>query len=757
VCLLGSGFFSLSAEAQINEWTWIGGGSNGGSPAVYGTLGTPAVGNVPGGRDGASSWTDSSGNLWLFGGNVSGFVLLVAGSYGRYDLNDLWKFNPITKEWAWMGGSSSPNQPGESGVYGTLGVPAAGNFPGGRDGATTWTDNNGNLWLFGGEGVDANGTFGILNDLWEFNPSTNQWAWEGGSNTFGTTCFTYDVTAGAKNCAQPGVYGTLGTPTAGNIPGSRLGASAWTDSKGNLWLFGGWGYDMNFKLQYYFNDLWEFNPSTKEWTWAGGSSTGAGSSCFGSSELYYSSCGEPGAYGTLGTSATGNNPGSRNGASSWIDNNGNFWLFGGQGFDSSGQFSDLNDLWEFNPSTKEWTWWNGSSTVYGYYTQQTGVYGTSRVPAAENTPATRWGAVSWTDHKGNLWLFGGQQTGWYGNSYFLMLNDLWEFNPPTNEWTWMGGSNVTIPAQRGVYGTLGAPAPENNPGARFDASNWTDSTGNFWFFGGLYPLNALPSASTVYANDLWEYQPSAPNSVPAVGRPSFSPPSGTYTSTQLVTISDATNGATIYYTTDVNVAPTTGSTMYTGAIKVSSTETIQAIAVAPGYNDSAITSATYTINLPKDFSVSISPASISMNAGQSGMATISLVPINGFDSTVSFSCTGLPAGTSCNFSPSTVTPSNTSASTTLTMTTVATSAAARRNSISRLSGAVLTVAFFFFGGKKRRRLQMLLLLAVSVIGTSLLYGCGGSSKGPQPIASTVTVTASAGSLQHTATILLTVN
>ena len=74
-----------------------------------------------------------------------------------------------------------------------------------------------------------------------------EWTWMGGSSTL-PSCPSNDI------CGQPGVYGTLGTPAAGNIPGGRRGASSWTDNDGNLWLFGGSGYD----------DLWEFNISTNE-------------------------------------------------------------------------------------------------------------------------------------------------------------------------------------------------------------------------------------------------------------------------------------------------------------------------------------------------------------------------------------------------------------------------------------------------------------------------------------------------------------
>jgi hypothetical protein len=118
-----------------------------------------------------------------------------------------------------------------------LETPAAGNVPGARSSTVSWVDGDGNLWLFGGLGLDADGTLGYLNDVWEFNPSTQLWAWMGGSNTIGDDC------GYPGNCGEPGVYGVLGTPATGNIPGGRQLAESWTDSSGRTWLFGGLGFD----------------------------------------------------------------------------------------------------------------------------------------------------------------------------------------------------------------------------------------------------------------------------------------------------------------------------------------------------------------------------------------------------------------------------------------------------------------------------------------------------------------------------------
>lgn len=87
--------------------------------------------------------------------------------------------------------------------------------------------------------------------------------------------------------------------------------------------------------------------------------------------------------------------------------------------------------------------------------------------------------------------------------------------------------------------------------------------------------------------------------VPNAATPVISPASGTYALAPSITISDATSGATIYYTTD-NSTPTQASTVYSGSFNLapsaSTTRTVRAIASAPGFGPSATTAATYTLS-----------------------------------------------------------------------------------------------------------------------------------------------------------------
>jgi hypothetical protein len=62
----------------------------------------------------------------------------------------LWVYKPDVSEWAFVSGSLLQSQ---SGFYGQRGVRVIlSNVPSGKMGPVSWTDNDGNLWLFGGSG-----------------------------------------------------------------------------------------------------------------------------------------------------------------------------------------------------------------------------------------------------------------------------------------------------------------------------------------------------------------------------------------------------------------------------------------------------------------------------------------------------------------------------------------------------------------------------------------------------------------------------
>jgi N-acetylneuraminic acid mutarotase len=357
---------------STGAWEWV----NGLTTAVFRTQGTPSTKNVPHATDGASSWIDHAGNLWLFGGD---------------GYNDLWKYEPSAGTWEWVSGS---DEPGAAGVYGNKGTPAPGNVPGARSAATSWIDAAGNLWLFGGVGTDTQGHPDETNDLWKYNPATGLWTWISGS-------------IAGNGTGPSGVYGTQGMASASNTPGGRDSAVSWIDAAGNLWLFGGSGIDST-GTQGELNDLWKYSPSAGTWTWVGGANV----------------VNSLGVYGTLGVPSAGSLPPARSAAVSWIDPAGNFWLFGGSGYTAPALDAvfALNDFWKYSPTDGTWTWVGGSMGV----NDSSDIFGTAGVPIPGNVPGARGGAVSWIDPTGNMWLFGGSVWDGFTTSW---LADFWVFTP----------------------------------------------------------------------------------------------------------------------------------------------------------------------------------------------------------------------------------------------------------------------------------------------------------------------------------------
>jgi len=150
------------------------------------------------------------------------------------------------------------------------------------------------------------------------------------------------------------------------------------------------------------------------------------------------------------------------------------------------------------------------------------------------------------------------------------------------------GANLTL----NMYDlTAGGSCPSSSCFAYAWAVNIPAWVGGSTAYVGFTGATGLPSLAPLYI-DSFSY---TEGSTTQAATPTFSPAAGTYTSAQSVSISDATSGAAIYYTTN-GTTPTTSSTKYTGPITVSSSETLEAIAVATGDTNSAVASAVYSIS-----------------------------------------------------------------------------------------------------------------------------------------------------------------
>jgi FG-GAP-like repeat len=185
-----------------------------------------------------------------------------------------------------------------------------------------------------------------------------------------------------------------------------------------------------------------------------------------------------------------------------------------------------------------------------------------------------------------------------------------------------------------------------------------------------------------------------------------------------------------------------------------------------------------------DFAISASPQSAAVKRGDAATFTITVAPQNGFNNAVALSCSGLPAGANCAFTPASVTPSGSPVSSTLKITTTAASAMLQATpafyalSFSSFSFALLGLCWLPYRLRRGKLMLIALLLVLAVV--MIQAGCGGGgSKGgttpqggsntpppssPPPPGSggtavgnyTVTVQANSGSLQHSTNVQLTV-
>jgi len=217
-------------------------------------------------------------------------------------LNDLWKYDGYN--WTWISGSNYYNTLGN---YGVQGISSSSNFPGARYSSIGWIDSNNHIWLFGGYGYSSINLDVPLNDLWKFDGIN--WIWISGSSSINLN----------------GIYGNQSVPSSSNIPGARYASTAWQDSFGNFWLFGGYGYDL-VGNEDNLNDLWKYDGFN--WTWI-----------YGNNTISYISNNLP-----LKRSSTG-----------WIDINNTIYIFGGttqtyDGLNTVVAKTLSNDFWKFSLS-----------------------------------------------------------------------------------------------------------------------------------------------------------------------------------------------------------------------------------------------------------------------------------------------------------------------------------------------------------------------------------------------------------------------
>ncbi|KAK4530284.1 hypothetical protein CCYA_CCYA03G1141 [Cyanidiococcus yangmingshanensis] len=475
------------------SWTWIGGDTGINNPGVQYVVNQTSAQSVPGGRFHSAAWVGGPDIVYLFGGR--GYAN--ASSFGF--LNDLWYFNTTCSEWAWIGGNPSA---GQSGIYGVFREGSPSNIPGGRESSAFWQSDERHFWLLGGQGFDAKGTFGYLNDMWLYETTSGNWTWVSGNSTIS---------------AAP-VYGPERTYGPSYNPGARYSAAFWTGENGLLWLFGGEKSPTNL-----LSDLWSFNTSSLEWAYMGGSSA----------------INQPGRYGTSGLGNAFNAPGARYGPCSWTDAEGNLWLFGGLGYgNGTDYFGYLNDLWVYNVQSSVWIFMSGNAT-----SNNPGAYGTFGVLSPSNHPGGRYYCTSFVDALGNLQLFGGfGKTNSASSSGYL--KDLWVYDMVQREWAWISGS--TEANSLAHYGTFQLTSSDAVPGARDGVALWKMNENDPILFGGFGYAN---TSGAGYLNDVFALTEVLPAQTPTNTPTPTLTPTLTPTSTSLPT-------ATPTFTPTTTLSPT---------------------------------------------------------------------------------------------------------------------------------------------------------------------------------------------------------
>jgi len=150
-----NGLWRLNTNTGM--WALMKGNANNAAEtiSVKGNSGVEGSSYTPSSRYWSLIWYDKHGYIWIFGGY--GYNTNAASGY----LNDLWRYNIATNQWAWISGSPANASPSGAGM-GTKNQININNVIGARAAGLAVYDNT-YVYQFGGYGVDSAAAYGSLN------------------------------------------------------------------------------------------------------------------------------------------------------------------------------------------------------------------------------------------------------------------------------------------------------------------------------------------------------------------------------------------------------------------------------------------------------------------------------------------------------------------------------------------------------------------------------------------------------------------
>ena len=335
------------------------------------------------------------------------------------------------------------------------------------------------------------------------------------------------------------------------------------------------------------------------------------------------------------------------------------------------------------------------------------------------------------------------------------------FNSVAEPTTYVSATEVTatIPATA-IAGADTAPVTVTNP----TPGGGTSDSLNFTINPPATPQAALSAGSVTF--------PSTVVNTTTAAMSVMLSNSGDATLTNIAISITGTNMGQFALTTGSNACGTTlaaGSSCsiyvtFTPAATTSYSATLQVSDNAPGSPQTAsLGGVGIAATATPTFTVSSTTAPQTVQPGGSAQFSMTIDAQNGtFPGTVTLTASGLPTGATATFSPASVSPGSSSATSQLTIQTAATTARLERHGVSwPLTAAVLPLFGLCFAGARRRRWLLLRLLALTSLGAiTTLSGCGGGfglgASLPSPQSYTITVTGTSGSVQESTTLQLTV-